>query len=30
MALHENDWWALLVHVADTIVSFFKQLFGIS
>ena len=30
MALHENDWWTLLVHVADTVVNFFKQLFGIS
>ena len=30
MALHESDWWTLLVHVADTVVSFFKQLFGIS
>lgn len=30
MALHENDWWTLLVHVADTVVIFFKELFGIS
>lgn len=30
MALHENDWWTLLVHVADTVVTFFKELFGIS
>lgn len=30
MALHENDWWTLLVHVVDTIVTFFKDLFGIS
>lgn len=30
MALHENDWWTLLVHVADTIVTFFKEFFGIS
>ena len=30
MALHENDWWTLLVYVADTVVSFFKKLFGIS
>lgn len=30
MALHENDWWTLLVHVANTIVTFFKEFFGIS
>lgn len=30
MALHENDWWSLLVHIADTVVTFFKELFGIS
>lgn len=30
MALHENDWWALLVHVVDTVVTFFKGFFGIS
>ena len=30
MALHENDWSTLLVHVVDTVVSFFKQFFGIS
>ena len=30
MALHENDWWTLLVHVADTVVTFFKEFFWIS
>lgn len=30
MALHENDWWTLLVHLFDTAVKFFKHFFGVS